>query len=151
MSDQLTVSLEGSAAWRAAMADKIKAIHGAMSEAVSEGMTIVHGQIAEQLRLTSHPPGTPTPSVPPMPPSMITGNLIRSIDEYGPYYENANRVAGLVGPTAVQARIQELGGDTGRNHATHLPPRPYVAPAVALARPLVAESHRKIFSDAVAL
>lgn len=151
MSDQLTVTVEGSDEWRRVMANKIRAIHGAMSEAVSEGMTIVHREIAEQLRLTSHPPGTPTPSRPGDPPSLVTGNLVRSIDEYGPYYDNANRVTGLVGPTAVQARIQELGGDTGRNHATHLPPRPYVRPAVAIARPLVAESHRRIFADAVAL
>lgn len=151
MSDQVTITHQGSTEWQAAMDRKIKAIHGAMSEAVSDGMAIVHREIAEQLRLTTHPIGTPTPSLPGEPPSLVTGNLMRSIDEYGPYYENANRVAGLVGPNAVQARIQELGGITGRNYATTLPPRPYVKPAVAIARPLIAESHLRIFSDAVVL
>lgn len=152
MSDQITITHEGSTEWQAAMDRKIKAIHGAMSEAVSDGMTIVHREIAAQLNLTSHPIGTPRPEeFGDLPPSHVTGNLIRSIDEYGPFYETANRVAGLVGPNAVQARIQELGGDTGRNYATHLPPRPYVKPAVVIARPLIAESHLRIFSDAVVL
>lgn len=30
-----------------------------------------------------------------------------------------------VGPTIRYARIQELGGDCGKGHRTHLPPRPY--------------------------
>jgi phage gpG-like protein len=30
----------------------------------------------------------------------------------------------------VYSRIQELGGRTGRNHATYLPPRPYMRPAL---------------------
>lgn len=152
MSDQITITVEGSGEWRTAMDRKIKAIHGAMSEAVSEGMTIVHREIAAQLNLTSHPVGTPRPEeFGLLPPSHVTGNMIRSIDEYGPYYETANRVVGLVGPGAVQSRIQELGGDTGRNHATHLPARPYVRPAVEIARPQIAESHLRVFSDAVEL
>lgn len=35
-----------------------------------------------------------------------------------------------VAPTTVYARIQELGGVSGKDYHSHLPPRPYVRPAI---------------------
>lgn len=39
-----------------------------------------------------------------------------------------------VGSPAPNARILELGGDTGRDHATHILPRPYLRPALVAQR-----------------
>lgn len=98
---------------------------------------IVETAIKEQLRTTSHPKRTLTPSAPGQPPSLISGNLMRSIIVRGP--TGAGGVyAAQIGPTAIYGRIQELGGTTGRGHRTLLPSRPYVAPAWQQASPEVA-------------
>lgn len=86
---------------------------------------------ATQLELsrTSHPRRTPTPSAPGSPPSLITGTLRRSIVATPAAPAGPGRWVATVGGTVIYARIQELGGQTGRNHATTLPPRPYLRPA----------------------
>jgi phage gpG-like protein len=82
-------------------------------------------EVQRQLGLTEHSLGTATPSQPGEPPSLVTGQLRRSVVMVpkGPGHVQ-------VGATTVYARIQELGGDAGRDHASHLPPRPYLAPAL---------------------
>lgn len=90
--------------------------------------------IKAKLGERSHPRGTPTPSAPGQPPALITGTLRRSVIGQPARRIGAGRWEAAVGPTAVQARIQELGGRTGRNHATTLPPRPSVRPAVSQLR-----------------
>lgn len=87
-------------------------------------------EIKQRLSLSSHPPGTPTPSPPGSPPSLVSGGLRRSVFEDGPREEGAGRWVTVVRPTAAQARIQELGGVSGRGHRTRLPARPYVRPSV---------------------
>lgn len=86
---------------------------------------------ATQLELsrTSHPRRTPTPSAPGSPPSLITGTLRRSIVASPAVPIGPGVWRATVGGTVIYARIQELGGQTGRNHATTLPPRPYLRPA----------------------
>lgn len=81
--------------------------------------------VQRELGRTSHDPGTLTPSQPGEPPSLITGQLRRSVimKPKGPGHVQ-------VGATTVYARIQELGGWTGRGHATYLPPRPYLKAAL---------------------
>jgi phage gpG-like protein len=86
---------------------------------------VVMRAVQEELGKTSHDPGTATPSQPGEPPSLITGQLRRSV-----IMKTKGRGHIQVGATAVYARIQELGGDAGRGHRSHLPPRPYLAPAV---------------------
>jgi phage gpG-like protein len=78
---------------------------------------------------SSHPRGTPTPSAPGSPPSVITGSMRRGITVLSGVRVGFGSYTAKVGPTVVYSRIQELGGATGRNHATHLPPRPYFTPS----------------------
>jgi len=96
-----------------------------MADLAADAMAAVMvRQVIEELGRSSHPPGTPTPSAPGDPPSLITGTLRRSVmaKNLGPGFRR-------VGATTIYARIQELSGDTGRGHATHLPARPYLKPA----------------------
>lgn len=82
-----------------------------------------------QLGLSSHGKDTPTPAAPGEPPSLITGQLRRSVRMIpkGPGHVQ-------VGATTVYARIQELGGWAGSGHASYLPPRPYLKPALRNSR-----------------
>jgi phage gpG-like protein len=85
--------------------------------------------IKRQLSMYSHTKRTPTPSPEGAPPAAISGTLRRSvIKETGAGYVD-------VGPSVVYARIQELGGQTGRRGATRLPARPYVEPGYNSALP----------------
>lgn len=118
------------------VADAVAAIEGMLAAlpAVTERATITVALIAEreikdQLRQSSHPKRTPTPSAPGQPPSLITGNLMRSISTVGPTGA-AGYVSMQVGPTMIYSRIQELGGLAGRGHRSKLPARPYVQPGV---------------------
>ena len=65
----------------------------------------------------------------------MLGNLRRSWHNT-PVYETPKpwTIEAKGGPTAVQSRIQELGGWTGRNYASHLPKRPYVRPMMRASR-----------------
>jgi phage gpG-like protein len=95
---------------------------------------IAQREIQNQLRLTSHPKRTPTPSQPGNPPALVAGNLFRSITTVGPATV-AGYVSMQVGPTMIYSRIQELGGMAGRGHLSKLPARPYVRPGVDLTIP----------------
>ena len=91
--------------------------------------------------MVNHAPGTPTPSGPGQPPSLISGALRRSITVEAPE-RTAQGWAISVGPTIVYGRIQELGGTAG--NGARLPPRPYMRPAWAV----VPDKVRDIFQDA---
>lgn len=78
------------------------------------------------LTTSSHQRGTPTPSMPGEPPSLVSGNLRRSVLTRGPY-STGDGYSVTVGPTAIYGRIQELGGEAGRG--AQLPARPYLGPA----------------------
>lgn len=71
-----------------------------------------------------HRPGTPTPSVAPNPPSIITGALRASVRTDQPKRVGFAAYELSVGPTLVYGRVQELGG--GRSN---LPARPYLRPS----------------------
>lgn len=109
-----------------AMAARIQA---ATPVAVATATALVEERARANLSRTSHRRGTPTPSAPGEPPALITGALRGSFDILGPTETGAATWRAVLGPTAVYARIQELGGQTGRNHATTLPARPYLRPA----------------------
>ena len=124
--------------------DRLKTrVHEATRRAVQTAMGSAQEQAQVLLSLTSHPPRTPTPSTPGSPPSRITGALGGSLSPTGPL-DSDGGYTGQIGPTAVYARIQELGGVTGAGHRTRLPPRPYMQPTYDLLRGRVA----RIFADA---
>lgn len=54
----------------------------------------------------------------------LAGSVEQTLDEFAGAVSRAH-----VAPTIVYARIQELGGISGKGHRSKLPPRPYVAPA----------------------
>lgn len=109
-------------------------------EATAVAASLVEIAVKDKLRQTSHRRRTPTPSSPGQPPSLVTGNLMRSIAVRGP--TGGLGVWGAsIGPTAIYGRIQELGGMTGRRHATYLPPRPYVDPAAHQTFPIIQSTY----------
>jgi len=109
---------------------KDKAPDGCRAAADAMGAVMVRATML-QLGLSSHVKGTPTPSQPGMPPAMVGGDLRRSV-RADPVTGAGTRWQTQVGATTVYARIHELGGNAGRGHKTHLPPRPYLRPALDL-------------------
>ncbi|WP_067483763.1 hypothetical protein [Actinomadura hibisca] len=88
-------------------------------------------EIRRTLARRSHAPRTPTPSPPGQPPAKISGRLRDKVTVTSARQIGAGRWMAAAGPDGVvYARIQELGGVTGRNHMTVIPPRPYMRPAV---------------------
>lgn len=90
--------------------------------AVARAAHVGERAIKQQLTTSSHPRGTPTPSAPGEPPSLVTGSLRRSVQVV--IYPAAITPYADVGPTMIYGRVQELGGGW-----SNLPARPYVAPA----------------------
>ncbi|MFJ5151356.1 hypothetical protein ACIQCF_07170 [Streptomyces sp. NPDC088353] len=119
----------GLSALHAAMEGLAKSLNAATRTATAQASHLLEREIKQQLSTSSHQKGTPTPSSPGDPPSLITGTLRRSISVKGPHPLGMGRWEAQIGPTAVYGRIQELGGVTGRGGATELPARPYVKPA----------------------
>ncbi|MEU1371998.1 hypothetical protein ABZ454_38815 [Streptomyces sp. NPDC005803] len=118
---QLTHALQG----------MVASLDTATRLATAQASHLLEREIKKTLATSSHPRGTPTPSSPGEPPSLVTGTLRRSITVKGPLPLGIGRWEAQIGPTAVYGRIQELGGVTGRGGATVLPARPYVHPAYA--------------------
>lgn len=115
---QLTEALLGTA----------KALDMATRIATSQASRLIERETKKTLATSSHKRGTPTPSAPGEPPSLVTGTLRRSVKVKGPARMGGGRWSAQIGPTAVYGRIQELGGATGRDGATELPPRPFLRP-----------------------
>lgn len=100
------------------------------SKAAAKAMGLVMQRevVSNELRRYTHQPGVATNSPPGEPPALVTGKLRGSVVVKGPVGART-RWAVVVGGTVVYARIQELGGRTGRGYNTVLPPRPYIKPA----------------------
>lgn len=90
---------------------------------------LVASETKAKLTTSSHRKGTPTPSRPGEPPSLVSGTLRRSVKIVPAQPVGGTAYKAQVGPTAVYARVQELGGDTG---TTFLPARPYLQPTVEM-------------------
>ena len=110
----------------------------AAAAAANAMAALMTAETMKTLGTSSHAKGTPTPSSPEDPPSLISGDLRRSVTLVPavPVTGTATWMAEVY-PSTVYARIQELGGQTGRGHHTTLPPRPYMAPTLARIRPLL--------------
>ncbi|MFF7142235.1 hypothetical protein ACFZB5_13435 [Streptomyces nodosus] len=129
MSGHGGVQVVGLAQLFAAFEGMATSLNYATRIATVQASHLLEREIKQQLSTSSHKKGTPTPSAPGDPPSLITGTLRRSISVKGPHPLGLGRWEAQIGPTAVYGRIQELGGVTGRGGATELPARPYVKPA----------------------
>lgn len=125
MSRLIGITVTGIAEAEQALLAMEQRIRSATRKAVSESMKMAQRGAHAQLSRYSHAPGTPTPSPPGEPPARITGNLRGSLSPTGPIPTGAGFM-GRLGPTAPYARIQELGGVTGRGSV--LPARPYMRP-----------------------
>lgn len=136
-----------------AMLSALQGIGARVVAATPEGLNRaahhLEAQIKVELSRTSHPPGTPTPSPPGSPPSLITGALRRSIQVEGAQPTGPGRWTAAVGTGLVYSRIQELGGVTGRGHRTRLPARPYMAPGLATALPGMGAFIEQAWADAL--
>ncbi|MFJ4787559.1 hypothetical protein [Streptomyces sp. NPDC088794] len=121
------VQIVGLSQFNAQMIALERDIQRATRIATAHAAHLAEAAIKEMLTTSSHPKGTPTPSAPGDPPSLVTGTLRRSIKVVGPVPVGWGRWLAEVGPTAVYGRVQELGGPAGRG--AELPPRPYVQPA----------------------
>jgi len=108
---------------------------GEGGRAAAEAMAAAgQDEIRRKLGQRSHARGTPTPSAPGTPPARISGRLQGSIGTTSPQGGGGVWTA-YVGPRGVvYAAIQQHGGVAGRNHAAHLPPRPYMGVDAAMAR-----------------
>lgn len=121
------IQLRGVSELIAALQAQQAAVAAATAAATREVAELVEQRAQRKLAEQSHPPRTPTPSMPGQPPATISGALSDSFHIEGPAVVGA-RVFARVGPTAVYSRIQELGGIGG--WGATLPARPYLGPAV---------------------
>jgi phage gpG-like protein len=134
--------LLGVSEFKAAIDGHIARQLAATRVAVGKGAHLIEEKAKLELSTSSHPRGTPTPSRPGEPPSLVSGTLRRSVRVQGPTNIDATSYTASVGPTAIYGRIQELGGEAGR--WSYLPPRPYMAPGITKAGPEL----QAIFRDA---
>jgi hypothetical protein len=125
----VSVSMEGVDEFSAALDALAQRMHSATRKATGDGIKLLQRRTHGRLSRYYHPPNTPTPSPPGEPPARISGHLRGSLKPTGPI-PTGTGYRGELGPTAVYGRIQELGGQAGRNHSVTLPPRPYVAPTL---------------------
>lgn len=116
---------------------------------VDDGLDMIRREEQSLLRRRAHPRGTPSPAPPGQPPAMVSGHLSASWTARPARRVRAYVVHGEAGPSAVQARIQELGGRTGAGHRTHLPPRPYLGPAIQNRRLDVWEGFKRRYTRVI--
>jgi hypothetical protein len=127
---------------------------GGPKAAEAMGHQLVREVTRNELIRYTHPPGTKTGSPPGQPPAIVGGGLRRSIKQepiVGGRRVSKHRWETTVGGTIIYARIQELGGWTGRNHATYLPPRPYLSAALMRSRATIRDAGVNAFKKAVGL
>jgi phage gpG-like protein len=137
---------QGAKEFQRAMDEAIAKQAAAAREALILSAHEVERQAKAELSLGSHAKGEPTTSPPGEPPDLVSGKLRQSITVKGPTAVGANSWEAQVGPTMVYGRIQELGGDTGRDGATYLPPRPYMMPALNAAKDFMIAAFKKAWS-----
>ena len=110
--------------------DKIaEAVKLATPEALDAAADQTVSDMKRLLYRTDHPRNTHTPSAPGQPPSRVSGSLAASVRK-GPVTRLGDTWTCEIGPHIIYGRIQELGGNSGRHDRTHLPPRPYMHPAI---------------------
>lgn len=133
---------------------EFEALKTAVRRVTPQGVTDVLEQVQREqkalLSLGAHRGGTPTGDVAPGPPWKISGDLRASVEVEKGHRIAANRWMGRVGPSkrTRYGRIQELGGWTGRHHATKLPARPSLKPAWRVVRPTAGKTMARYWEEA---
>lgn len=117
----------GLSEFKAGLDKAVAEAYKAGQRGANNAAVLVEKATKAKLATTTHKRGTPTPSRPGEPPSLISGQLRRSVTIVPAVPQGATAWVSKVGPTAVQSRVQELGGSTGR---AVLPARPYLEPSV---------------------
>ncbi len=106
------------------------AVDKATAEATEMTSALVEGRARANLARYSHSRRTPTPSPPGQPPAKIGGALQNSFHDTIPIPDGDGGWECELSSGLVYSLIQEVGGWAGRGHRSHLPPRPYLRPAV---------------------
>jgi HK97 gp10 family phage protein len=119
-------SVFGVAEVKAALDRIVEQSTAASVRIVKRGQAVVEANVKKQFT-GAHKRGEPTTSAPGSPPDVVTGTLRRSITSDKPSLSGFV-ATGRVYPTAVYARIQELGGNG-------LPARPYMQPGYEASLP----------------
>ncbi len=101
----------------------------AAHDAAEAAAAVITRGVQLELSRSSHARGTKTPAAPGQPPSLVTGQLRRSVRMTRLDRTGTGQWTAHIAPTTVYSRIQELGGVAGKGHRSRLPPRPYVRPA----------------------
>ena len=122
-----TLVWRGAKEWDAAMQRLVTRAGQSCRRGANNAARLVASETKKTLTTTTHKKGTPTPSRPGEPPSLVTGTLRRGVIIVPAVPQGSTAYVAKVGPTSVYARVQELGGDTG---TTVLPARPYLQPTV---------------------
>lgn len=99
-------------------------MRAATEDGVSQAADAVKEGIQENLSRGIYPPASPEGE----PPAYRSGFLHDEI--YQDYEGTETGARAEIWPSTVYARIHELSGWAGRNHASFLPKRPYVEPAL---------------------
>lgn len=133
----------GFEAMRAKLREILGRVDQVTSQAAMRAGLEVQREAQRLLSMSSHAAGTPTPSAPGQPPSLISGALRRSITVDDPE-RSAQGWSINVGPTIVYGRVQELGGGP-----SNLPARPYMRPAWAILPDKVHDIFQDAWRDAV--
>lgn len=128
MAGSIRMAWHGVDEWNSAMEKLVLQANKACQRGANAAARLVATETKKTLTTTTHRKGTPTPSKPGEPPSLVTGTLRRGVIIVPAQPSGATSWTAKVGPTSVYARVQELGGDTG---TAVLPARPYLGPTVA--------------------
>ena len=127
------INLTGIDEFTAAINATLAAVDRATADATLVAADLVEARARDNLGRLSHARGTPTPSAPGQPPARIDGTLQDSWKHTPPVPDGLGGWACTLSSNLVYSSIQEVGGWAGRGHRSHLPPRPYLRPAVDMA------------------
>ena len=118
-------------------------VHAATADGVEQGADLVKEAVQENLARSHYPPA----SDPGSPPAMRTGFLREEV--YATSAPTETGASAEIWPSTVYARIQELGGIAGKDHRSHLPPRPYVEPALEDSADRFGQIMAKVWAEAI--
>jgi hypothetical protein len=145
----VSIEVFGEHEYSVALAAIAARVDVATGHATHEAAKHVQTHAHELLTQRSHARGTPTPSPPGSPPARISGDLAGSVKAHDPERHELGHWSAETAPDTPYAAIQEHGGHAGRGGASHLPARPYMAPAVEHSKPQIAAGYYEAWAAAI--